>query len=53
MSAVYIILFPLLATCVIGTGGAPPQLLGKLFSVAWGKIIHEKPEAKNIVTLSL
>ncbi len=24
-----------------------------LFSGAWGKMIHEKPEAKNLVTLSL
>jgi hypothetical protein len=35
--AVYIILFPLFAICVIGTGGAPPQLLGKIIFSGLGE----------------
>jgi hypothetical protein len=53
------------ATGVVDNGGAPSlanirEFSKKikndhimLFSGAWGKMIHKKPEAKNFVTLSL
>jgi hypothetical protein len=46
-------LFQLFATGVVDTSGAPSlEMFLMLFSVAWGKKIHEKkPEAKNLVTL--
>ncbi len=64
MSAV---VFPLFATGVIDTGGAPTltceylrgflkkfEMTLMLLSETWGKMIHDKkPEAKNLVTLSL
>jgi hypothetical protein len=56
-------LFPLFATSAIDTSGAPdlqtsPGIFKKTvlmgYSGAGGKLIHEKkPEAKNLVTLSL
>jgi hypothetical protein len=48
------ILFPLFATSVVDTSGAPSlEMSLMLLSVAWGKKIPEKkPEAKNLVTLS-